>query len=161
MRDEQDVRNPDDDRIGHSDRGGGRRQHFIGCNHGGRLRRVCRFGRNLFYTGRRRYGAGASELRVATMKWILFAGALFASTSAFAQQGQDVQNNVITSLQAQRNNALDQAAVLNAQLQVANKELADLRAADAKLKDSLAAAQKQIGDVKKAPTPPEVPKEPK
>lgn len=95
------------------------------------------------------------------MKWMIFAGALFASTSAFAQQGQDVQNNVIASIQAQRNNALDQAAVLNAQLQVANKELVDLRAADAKLKDSLAAAQKQIDDVKKAPTPPEVPKEPK
>ena len=80
------------------------------------------------------------------MKWMIFAGALFASTSAFAQQGQDVQNNVIASIQAQRNNALDQAAVLNAQLQVANKELVDLRAADAKLKDSLAAIQGIAGN---------------
>ena len=98
------------------------------------------------------------------MKKLLIISAFLVSTAAFAQQGQDVQNNVITSLQAQRNNALDQAAVLNAQLQVANKELADLRAADAKTKSDLVAAQKQIEEAKKpapTPAPPEVPKEPK
>ena len=98
------------------------------------------------------------------MKRFIVTSALLVSTVAFAQQGQDVQNNVITSIQAQRNNALDQAAVLNAQLQVANKELADLRVADAKTKSDLAAAQKQIEEAKKpapTPAPPEVPKEPK
>lgn len=77
------------------------------------------------------------------MKTIIILSALI-STAAFAQQGApgpDVQANVVLALQAQRNNALDQAAVFSAQLQAANKEMDALKAADAKLKADLAAAE--------------------
>jgi hypothetical protein len=82
--------------------------------------------------------------------------ALLASTPSFAQQmSQDVQSSFAETVRLQRNNALDQAALLNAQLQVVQKQLSDEKSANEKMK-------KELDELKAKPAKPEeVPKEAK
>lgn len=87
------------------------------------------------------------------MKVLIVAASLVVSSAALAQQA-DLRNDIINSLQTQRNNALDQAAVMKAQLDGANRELATLKSADEKLKSDLADVKKQLDEAKKPPVIP-------
>lgn len=69
------------------------------------------------------------------MRIAFFTVAVLIASAASAQTAPaspELQAAAVVALQQQRNNALDQAAALSAQLQVVTKELTDLKAADAK-----------------------------
>jgi hypothetical protein len=71
------------------------------------------------------------------MKFFVVGFLLLGTAVAHAQQASpELQTAALQALQTQRNNALDQAAGLAAQLQVTTKELNDLKAADAKKADA-------------------------
>jgi hypothetical protein len=70
------------------------------------------------------------------MKYLIPAiSTVMLASAAFAQNAPVDKDAVISVLQQQRNNALDQAAVSATQLIAAQKEIADLKAADAKIKE--------------------------